>query len=266
MGSGSSRAERSAKKKFQTKTTYKIKKGETLTITVAGKAKTVKNVCKTSNAKVAKVISKKNVTKVKIRGRKKGKATITLKVNGITYKNQSPGEITARFLPQPVSSGRGSPVLADQGSGRVSSFSLKETPNHGTIPKIVIVFSMRRFRARKGGERLQICVTAEVCQMAKKTIQSIKEAELKAQQTVKDAEAEKAAILKKAREEGAAQKAELTGRAKDAAKKAVEDVEKTRDAALVKATVRAEAVIGGFQKDIQKKREAAIEAVISEIA
>ena len=102
--------------------------------------------------------------------------------------------------------------------------------------------------------------------MAKKTIQSIKDAELKAQQTVKDAEAEKAAILQKARDEGAAYKAELTGRAKDAAKKAVEDVEKTRDAALVKATVRAEAVIGGFQKDIRSKREAAIEAVISEIA
>lgn len=102
--------------------------------------------------------------------------------------------------------------------------------------------------------------------MAKKTIQSIKEAELKAQQTLKDAEAEKAAILQKAREEAAAYKAELTGRATEAAKKAVEDVEKTRDAALVKATVRAEAVIDGFKKDISGKREAAIEAVISEIA
>lgn len=102
--------------------------------------------------------------------------------------------------------------------------------------------------------------------MAKETIQNIKDAELKAQQVMKDADAEKAALLKKAREDGAAYKAELTGRANEAAKKAVAAVEETRDAALEKAEKRAEAVISGFTGDVQGKREAAIQAVIDEIA
>ena len=102
--------------------------------------------------------------------------------------------------------------------------------------------------------------------MAQETIQNIKDAELKEQQTLKDAEAERAALIKKAREDGAAFKEELTGRAKEAAKKAVEAVEGTRDAALVKASVRAEAVIKGFSGNMEGKRDKAIEAVISEIA
>lgn len=102
--------------------------------------------------------------------------------------------------------------------------------------------------------------------MAQETIQRIKDAELKAQQVLKDAEAERTALLKKAREEGAAYKAELTGNAKEAAKKAVAAVEETRDAALVKASVKAEAVIKGFSSDVQEKREAAVQAVIAEIA
>lgn len=102
--------------------------------------------------------------------------------------------------------------------------------------------------------------------MAQETIQNIKDAELKAQQVLKDAETEKAAILKKAREDGAAYKAELTGRAGEAAKKAVDEVEQTRDAAMVKAAARAEAVIAGFTGGVQDKRDAAIQAVIDEIA
>lgn len=102
--------------------------------------------------------------------------------------------------------------------------------------------------------------------MAQETIQSIKDAELKAQQTIKDAEAQRASIIKKAREEGAAYKADLTEKANDLAKKAVAQVEETRDAALVKAAVRAEAVIRGFSGNLDSRREQAIEAVISEIA
>ena len=102
--------------------------------------------------------------------------------------------------------------------------------------------------------------------MAQETIQNIKEAELKAQQVLKDAEAEKNALLKKAREDGAAYKEELTSRATEAAKKAVAEVEKTRDAVLEKASERAEAVIKGFSADLEGKREDAIAAVISEIA
>ncbi|MBR3644538.1 MAG: hypothetical protein IKN57_13665 [Parasporobacterium sp.] len=102
--------------------------------------------------------------------------------------------------------------------------------------------------------------------MAQETIQNIKDAELKAQQVLKDAETEKVALLKKAKEEGAAFKEELTGRANEAAKKAVAAVEETRDAALVKASVRAEAVINGFTGNVQGKRDAAIQAVIDEIA
>lgn len=102
--------------------------------------------------------------------------------------------------------------------------------------------------------------------MAQETIQNIKDAELKAGQVIKDAEAEKVALLKQAREDGAAFKAQLTEKANADAKAAVAAVEETRDAALVKATVRAETVIRGFAGDVAGKREAAIAAVIDEIA
>lgn len=102
--------------------------------------------------------------------------------------------------------------------------------------------------------------------MAQETIQSIREAELKAQQVQKDAEAEKAALIKSAREQGAAIKAEVTGNAKEAAKKAVDAVEATRDDVMEKASKKAEAIIKGFSDNVQEKREEAIQAVISEIA
>ena len=73
-------------KKYSAKTTYKIKKGKTLTVSITGKASGVKNVYATSSKKIAKVISKAAVTKVKIKGLKKGKATVTIKVNGKAFK------------------------------------------------------------------------------------------------------------------------------------------------------------------------------------
>lgn len=75
------------KKKFKKSTRYSIKKGKSLTVKITGKASTVKNTYKTSNKKIAKITSKKTAAKVKIKAyKKKGKATITLVVNGVTFK------------------------------------------------------------------------------------------------------------------------------------------------------------------------------------
>lgn len=73
-------------KKFKAKTTYKITKKKTITVKISGKASSVKNKYTSSNKKVAKIISKRNAKKVKIKGYKRGKATITLKVNGVKFK------------------------------------------------------------------------------------------------------------------------------------------------------------------------------------
>lgn len=102
--------------------------------------------------------------------------------------------------------------------------------------------------------------------MERKTIQAIKDAELKAQQVVRDAEAEKEALLKKAREDGAAYKENLKSRAAAQAKAAIDAIEMTRDDVMEKAGTRAEAVIAGFSGNISGKKEAAVEAVISELA
>ncbi len=74
------------KKAFKKKTTYTVKKGKTLNITITGKAPGVNNVYSTSKKKIAKVISKKTATKIKIKGLKKGSATVTVKVNGFAFK------------------------------------------------------------------------------------------------------------------------------------------------------------------------------------
>lgn len=74
------------KKKFKAKTTYSVKKGKSLTVSVTGKASTVKNTYKSSKKKIAKVTSKATAKKVKIKGLKKGKAKITIKVNGVSFK------------------------------------------------------------------------------------------------------------------------------------------------------------------------------------
>ena len=74
------------KKAFKAKTTYTVKKGKTLNITITGKASSIKNVYSSSKKKIAKVISKNTATKIKIKGLKKGKATVTVKVNGVAFK------------------------------------------------------------------------------------------------------------------------------------------------------------------------------------
>ena len=73
-------------KKFSAKKTYKVTKGKKLTVKVTGKAASVANKYSSTNKKVAKVISKTNAKKITIKAYKKGKATLTLKVNGVAFK------------------------------------------------------------------------------------------------------------------------------------------------------------------------------------
>ena len=73
-------------KKFSKSKQYSVEKNKSLKITVSGKAPSVNNVYKTSNKKVAKITSKASAKTVKIKGIKKGKAKITLKVNGVAFK------------------------------------------------------------------------------------------------------------------------------------------------------------------------------------
>lgn len=72
-------------KPFSAKKTYSVKKGKYLTVKITGKASAVKNVYSTTNKKIAKVTSKKTASTVKIKALKKGNATVTLKVNGVSY-------------------------------------------------------------------------------------------------------------------------------------------------------------------------------------
>ena len=63
------------------KTTVKVKKGNTATVKVIGKVATINN--KYTNTKVAKITSKTNATTLKIKGLKKGTTTLKVKVNGV---------------------------------------------------------------------------------------------------------------------------------------------------------------------------------------
>ena len=65
------------------KTTVKVKKGNTATVKVIGKVATINN--KYTNTKVAKITLKTNATTLKIKGLKKGTTTLKVKVNGVKY-------------------------------------------------------------------------------------------------------------------------------------------------------------------------------------
>ena len=74
-------------KSLSTKKTYKIKKGKTLTLKLYRRVNSIKNTYLSNKKSVAKVISKAKVNKVEIKGLKLGKATITIKINGVrTFK------------------------------------------------------------------------------------------------------------------------------------------------------------------------------------
>ena len=74
-------------KSVSSQKTYKLKAGKTLTLKLYRRVSSIKNTYASSKKSVAKVISKANTNKVVIKGLKAGKATITVKLNGVrTFK------------------------------------------------------------------------------------------------------------------------------------------------------------------------------------
>ena len=73
-------------KKFSAKKTYSVKKGGKLSVKITGKASTVKNSYKSTKKKIAKITSKTTSKKLTVKAYKKGKATVSVKINGVTYK------------------------------------------------------------------------------------------------------------------------------------------------------------------------------------
>ena len=73
-------------KAFKSSKRYPIKKGKTLAVKITGKSPIVKNAYSSSKKSVAKVISKTTAKTAKIKGFKAGKATVTIKVNGVAFK------------------------------------------------------------------------------------------------------------------------------------------------------------------------------------
>ncbi len=71
--------------KFKKAAVYSVKKGKNITVKITGKGKAVNNKYSSTNAKVAKVTSKVSATTVKIKGLKKGSATVKIKVNGVLF-------------------------------------------------------------------------------------------------------------------------------------------------------------------------------------
>ena len=61
-----------------------VKKGKTVSVKITGKASTVKNVY--TNTKYAKIISAETAAKIKVKGLRKGKTTLKVKVNGVVLK------------------------------------------------------------------------------------------------------------------------------------------------------------------------------------
>lgn len=63
------------------KSSITVKKGKRVTVNIIGKAKGVNN--KYKNSKRAKIASKKSASKIKIKGKKRGKSTLKITVNGV---------------------------------------------------------------------------------------------------------------------------------------------------------------------------------------
>lgn len=66
------------------KSSVTVKKNNTVTVKITGKASTVKNVY--TNTKVAKVVSATSAASIKVKGLKKGSTTLRIKVNGVVLK------------------------------------------------------------------------------------------------------------------------------------------------------------------------------------
>lgn len=102
--------------------------------------------------------------------------------------------------------------------------------------------------------------------MAKETINSIRDAELKAAEVLKKAEADKLGIIEEAKEKGAEFAKDLIGKAEAKAKAELDEVEATREGAISAAAEKAEGIIAEFVSNAEKKRDEAIQMVIDEIA
>lgn len=63
------------------RTTLNLKKGKTATVKLTGKVANINN--KYYNTKVAKIVSKANVTSIKVKALKKGTTTLKIRVNGV---------------------------------------------------------------------------------------------------------------------------------------------------------------------------------------
>ena len=63
------------------RTTLNLKKGKTATVKITGKVANINN--KYYNTKVAKIVSKANVTSIKVKALKKGTTTLKIRVNGV---------------------------------------------------------------------------------------------------------------------------------------------------------------------------------------
>lgn len=102
--------------------------------------------------------------------------------------------------------------------------------------------------------------------MAKETIQSIRDAELKAQEILKKAASEKDGLIEEAKAAGAKFAEDLIGKAKEQAQAELSEVEATRAGALEAAQEKAEGIIAQFKATAAEKRDEAIKLVIDEIA
>ena len=73
-------------KAFKASKTYTIKKGKYITVKISGKSSIVNNAYSSTKKSIAKVVSKNTAKTIKIKGYKKGSATVTVKVNGVAFK------------------------------------------------------------------------------------------------------------------------------------------------------------------------------------
>ncbi len=101
--------------------------------------------------------------------------------------------------------------------------------------------------------------------MAQETINSIREAELKAGQCIKDAEEEARRIVENAKAEAQAYEAGLIKEAQAKGQAALDEVMAGREEALEGARRRAMAVMAQHESHVETNRPAAVEFVISEI-
>ncbi|MBQ5398628.1 MAG: Ig-like domain-containing protein [Ruminococcus sp.] len=74
------------KKPFKPKKLYTINKGEKLSVVITGKAYGLNNKYYSTSKKVARVISKTNAKRIIIKGCKRGRATVKIKVNETVFR------------------------------------------------------------------------------------------------------------------------------------------------------------------------------------